>query len=257
MANASMVYVDANEELGTVAPYLISLLEPTSEVEIESEDDPLYLCYTFTAGERRSLVSIQENIDVFWYQSDASPYRYVARFGKGEQFELAKELYTTLKEENRWPVLIQYHQGETNEEHHPESFVADYSIITHKMPVEILFESNLKERALRRQIGLLGPCLRPDLGVQWYIEKLSRDDKEPGYRYHGMAATYCLRIFGTDDGPRRRERRDAFASALYARIQQTTPVKASIFEVAACQFLPFTSIPFPEELNEAFGHTSL
>ena len=141
-------------------------------------------------------------------------------------------------------------RGETDYTYQPPDFSPDYSLVTRQMPVELLLWTDLKERALVRELkrltglnfnldGVFRDVTIP--GASGYIEQINKYERQDlNTRYAGTTASHCIRIFGIDDNPAwRRDARDALARGLLSVLREGTNYRPEAFEVIACDYVPF------------------
>lgn len=246
------IYIDANLDIRELAIYLLPELPTSGEIKLV-RSNLSSIQYGFFGQNGRPMGYLSENSQVYLYEIGMASYRYKLSAIRGPQIPYMQAAYEHLLQHACFPLAYQKVEQVTDFTYNPTDYVPNYSLITRLMPVELLLWTNLSEGALLRKLkGMTGMNLSSDhyfsrfqnKGASGYVSKIykQRHPKrhDPTSRYARTTAPYYIRVFGLDDDPlRRRVERDALARRLYTSLLEEATIPVNIFEVVACEFLPF------------------
>lgn len=243
------IYIDANLDLRELAIHLLPELPISKEITLVHAS-PDSLQYRFVGRDGRPMVYLSENAQVYLNEIGMASYRYELSATKGPQIQYMQDAYRQLSQHGCFPLAYQEVEQVTKVTFEPNDYLPDYSIVTRRMPVELLLWTNLTNRTLLRKLGrITGMDLSQDVyfaasyneTALAYVSKIDKYERQdPTSRYLGTTASYYIRVFGVDANPfLRRTERDALARRLYNSLLNDATIPVNIFEVIACKYSPF------------------
>ena len=249
MANSTDLYIDANLDIRELATHIFPEIAPREAITLEVLFGSS-LQYHFRAEGGRPAVFLSENFNTSYVKTDTSIYRYKLSAVRGPQVSFIRNVYDRFLQHDCFSLAYQESEGLTDFTYQPLNYSPDYSLITRTMPVDLLLWTDLTDRMLLRKLKrLTGLDLSPDIyfnashniGALAYVSRVNKYERQDSTsRFWETTASHFIRVFGLNDNPLyRRVERDALARRLYTSVSEDAIIPVNIFEVIACEFLPF------------------